>query len=274
MLIELVRAPFALVADAISFLVSGLLLALVQTDSPPVDAPPAGPRIRSLGREVVAGTRYVFHQPHLRAVALATTTANFFRSGLIAVLLVYLVREGGASAGEIGAAFAVGNVGFVGAAVIAPGVARRFGIGRTILAAVSVFGPAAVLVAAVPARLAVYATGVMILVDSFGIGLHGVNQVSLRQAVTPERLRGRMTATVRFLNVGTMPLGMMLGGALGGVIGLRPAIWVCTGGLFLAAVPYASSSIWRLVELPGPTEEASTVDALIAVGVPSPLAED
>jgi hypothetical protein len=71
------------------------------------------------------------------------------------------------------------------------------------------------LVAVAPLQLAVAAAGAMVLVDSFGIGLHGVNQVSVRQAVTPERLRGRMIATVRFLNFGTMPLGTMLGGALG-----------------------------------------------------------
>ena len=95
----------------------------------------------------------------------------------------------------------------------------------------------------------------MILVDSFGIGLHGVNQVSLRQAVTPERLRGRMTATIRFLNIGTMPLGMLLGGALGSFVGLRPAIWICAAGLFLAALRYGLSSTRRLIELPAPSDE-------------------
>lgn len=273
LLIELVRAPFALGADAISFVLSGLLLGLIRTPSLPVDAPAAGPRIRSLGREMLAGTRYVFRQPYLRAVALTTTTANFFRSGLIAVLLVYLVREGGASAGLIGAAFAIGNIGFVAAALIAPRVARRFGVGPTIFAAVSVFGPAAVLVAAVPPRMAVYATGAMILVDSFGIGLHGVNQVSLRQAVTPEKLRGRMTATVRFLNIGTMPLGMMLGGALGSAIGLRPAIWACTAGLFLATLPYGLSSTRRLIELPPPSDE-KPIEGAVALATAAPLLND
>jgi MFS family permease len=95
----------------------------------------------------------------------------------------------------------------------------------------------------------------MVLVDSFGIGLHGVNQVSVRQAVTPERLRGRMIATLRFLNFETIPLGTMLGGVLGSLVGLRPAIWVGTAGLFLAALPYALSSTHRLIELPRPPGE-------------------
>lgn len=122
------------------------------------------------------------------------------------------------------------------------------------MVAVSAFGPAALLVAATPATVAVAAAGAMVLVDSFGIGLHGVNQVSVRQAVTPERLRARMLATLSFLMFGTMPLGTLLGGALGSLIGLRPAIWVATAGLFLAALPYALSSTRRLIQLPAPAE--------------------
>jgi MFS family permease len=117
-------------------------------------------------------------------------------------------------------------------------------------AAVSLFGPAALLVALSPTQLAIPATACMILVDGFGIGLHGVNQVSLRQAATPERLRGRMTATLRFLNFGTMPLGTILGGTLASLVGLRPAIWICALGLFLPALPYSLPSTGRLTMLP------------------------
>jgi MFS family permease len=255
LLIEIASAPVALIVDAVSFAASGTLLARLRRADVPVTAPPAGPRIRGLGREIVEGTRFVFAHEHLRTIALTTTTANFFRSSLIAVLLVYLVREADASAGAIGAAFAIGNIGFVAAALLAPRLARRFGVGPVMMVAVSAFGPAALLVAVAPLQLAVAAAGAMVLVDSFGIGLHGVNQVSVRQAVTPERLRGRMIATVRFLNFGTMPLGTMLGGALGSLVGLRPAIWVGTAGLFLAALPYALSSTHRLIELPGPPDE-------------------
>ena len=90
----------------------------------------------------------------------------------------------------------------------------------------------------------------MVLINSFGIGLHGVNQVSLRQAVTPERLRGRVAATFRLGMFGMMPLGTLLGGALGTFVGLRPALWVAAAGMFLAAVPYAVSSTGRLTALP------------------------
>lgn len=256
LLIELASAPAALLADAISFLASGALLARIRREQGSSRAAAPARRVRGLGREILEGTRYVFGHSYLRAIALTTTTANFFRSALIAVLLVYLVREADLSAGAIGAAFALGNIGFVAAALVAPRVARRFGVGRTMVAAVSAFGPAALLVAAAPAEAAIFATGAMVLIDSFGIGLHGVNQVSVRQAVTPERLRGRMMATLRFLMFGTMPLGTMLGGAVGSLVGLRPAIWFATAGLFLAALPYALSSTRKLVDLPAPPDDA------------------
>jgi MFS family permease len=255
LLIEIASAPAALIVDAVSFAASGALLARIRRANVPVTAPPAGPRIRALGREIVEGTRFVFSHEHVRAIALTTTTANLFRSSLLAVLLVYLVREADASAGAIGAAFAIGNIGFVAAALLAPRLAHRFGVGPVMMVAVSAFGPAALLVAVAPPELAVAAAGTMVLGDSFGIGLHGVNQVSIRQAVTPERLRGRMIATLRFLNFGAIPLGTMLGGALGSLVGVSTAIWAGTAGLFLAALPYALSSTHRLIELPRPADE-------------------
>jgi MFS family permease len=255
LLIQAASAPFALLVDAASFAASGALISRIRRAETRITLQSTH-RLRGLGREIVEGTRYVFSHSHLRAIALTTTCANFFRSALVAVLLIYLVRDAHASAAAIGVAFAIGNVGFVTAALFAPRIGRRFGIGPTMLAAVSLFGPAALLVALAPLSAAVYATAAMELLDSFGIGLHGVNQVSLRQAVTPEPMRGRMMATIRFLMFGTMPLGTMLGGGLAGALGLREAIWVSTCGLFLAAVPYAVSSTRRLLELPRPQEPA------------------
>jgi MFS family permease len=248
-LIELVTAPLALVADAVSFLGSALLLARIRHRE--LDPGVARDRPRStLVREVIEGTSFVFREPRVRAVALTALLANLFRSVLLAVLLIYLVREAHAPAAAIGVAFAVGNVGFVVGALTAASLSRRFGVGPTMQAAVALFGPAALIVAIAPADLAVYAVGAMVLLDSLGIGVHGVNQVSLRQAITPEHLRGRMTATVRFLILGAIPLGTMLGGVLGSVLSLRAAIWVGVCGLFLAILPYALSSIHRVISMP------------------------
>jgi MFS family permease len=249
LLIELASAPLALVADAISFVGSAVLLWRIRHREPASDRSQRGRR-SSLLREVIEGTAYVFREPLLRAVALTALLANLFRSVLVVVLLIYLVRDAHASAGAIGAAFAVGNAGFVIGALVAAALSRRFGVGRTMQAAVALFGPAALIVAVAPADIAVYAVGVMVFIDTLGIGVHGVNQVSLRQAITPEHLRGRMSATVRFLILGAIPLGTLLGGVLGSVLSLRAAIWIGAGGLLLASLPYALSSVHRVISIP------------------------
>jgi MFS family permease len=248
-LVELVTAPLALVADAISFLGSALLLSRIRQPEPGREKDGSAPRL-ALAREVIEGTSYVFREPRVRAVALTALLANLFRSLLLAVLLIYLVRDAHASAGAIGVAFAVGNVGFVLGALIAAPLSRRLGVGPTMQSAVALFGPAAMIVAIAPPDLAVYAVGAMVLLDTLGIGVHGVNQVSLRQAITPEHLRGRMSATVRFLILGAIPLGTMLGGVLGSLFSLRGVIWIGACGLVLACLPYALSSIHRLRSMP------------------------
>jgi hypothetical protein len=146
LLIQAASAPFALLADAASFAASGALISRIRRAETRITLQSTH-RLRGLGREIVEGTRYVFTHSHLRAIALTTTCANFFRSALVAVLLIYLVRDAHASAAAIGVAFAIGNVGFVTAALFAPRIARRFGIGPTMLTAVLLFGPAALLVA-------------------------------------------------------------------------------------------------------------------------------
>jgi MFS family permease len=258
LLVDLLTAPIALAADAISFVASALLLSRIRQREP---ADRETDRSRStFVREIIEGTSYVLREPRVRAVALTALLANLFRSVLLAVLLIYLVREARAPAAAIGVALAIGNVGFVVGALVAAPLSRRLGVGPTMQAAVALFGPAALIIAIAPPGLAVYAVGAMVLLDTFGIGVHSVNQVSLRQAITPEHLRGRMSATVRFLILGAIPLGTMIGGVLGSALGLRTAIWVAVCGLFTAALPYAFSSVHRLISMPSV--------ALVPGGVP------
>lgn len=253
LLIEWATAPIALLADAVSFLVSASFLSRIRRREHATIAHKQP--LSSFAREVAAGIGYVFRQPYLRVIALTALLANLFRSTLLTVLLIYLVREAHESPSAIGLAFALGNIGFLTGAATAAGLSRRFGVGRTMHGAVASFGPAALIVAVAPTQLALYAIGTMILIDSFGVVVHGVNQISLRQAITPEHLRGRMTATIRFLIFGAIPLGTTMGGILGSTLGVRQAIWTATVGLFVAALPYTFSPIRRLISIPG-TDEA------------------
>jgi MFS family permease len=112
------------------------------------------------------------------------------------------------------------------------------------------------LVAVAPRELAVPFVAASGFIGGLGGAIYNINQVSLRQAITPERLQGRMNATMRFIVWGTIPIGSILGGFLGGAIGLLPTIWIgAVGGLF-AFLPVLLSPVRAIGEMPAPLEEA------------------
>lgn len=84
--------------------------------------------------------------------------------------------------------------------------------------------------------------------------VYNINQVSLRQAITPARLQGRMNATVRFMVWGTMPIGSLLGGTLGQWLGLRPAILLAAAGSASAFIWLIASPVRTLRVQPPPVE--------------------
>jgi MFS family permease len=90
---------------------------------------------------------------------------------------------------------------------------------------------------------------------AFGVVLYNVTQVSMRQAITPERLQGRMNSVMRFIVWGVMPLGTLLGGSLGTIFELRTAIWAGAIGVALAWVPLLLGPIWSLREVPDVGDE-------------------
>jgi MFS family permease len=256
-LVEVLTAPVAIAVDAVSYLGSALFVSRIRRPEPDVPAPPAEdrPRMRS---QIMEGLRYVLGHPLLRPIAACTALSNLFSAMATAILILFAVRELGLTAGAIGVALAIGNVGFLVGAFAAERIAGRVGIGRAIVGSSVLFG-----LAGFAYPLATSATAVVLLVAGgllFGFGgvVYNVNQVSLRQAITPGRMQGRMNATMRFVVWGTLPIGALAGGALGGAIGLRPTLWIAAAGGFLAFVPPLFSPVRSLVSIPeGEEEEAA-----------------
>ncbi len=281
-LIEILKAPVAILADAISFLGSAIFVFLIRKPEPPVErhsTDGSKPKMRS---EILVGLRYVWRHPLLRPIAFCTATSNFFGYIAQAVLLIFVVRQLGLSAGEVGLAFSIGNIGFLLGAFVSGRVARIVGLGRTIVGSAMTFG-----LAFLPVPLATSDSIFPILVLTMLIGgfanvLYNVNQVSLRQSITAERMQGRMNATMRFMVWGTIPLGSFVGGVLGGVIGLRPTLWVAAIGTLLAFVPPFLSPVRKLERIPDmPSKEPGVAEALATTGdglvepveVPRPVSE-
>ncbi len=253
-LVGALTAPVAILADALSYVVSALLLARIRHPDRSVAGRETAPRA-SMWRELREGLSFVFRQPLLRILVLVTGAVNFFWNIGLGVLIVYLVRELGLSPAMLGLVIAVGEVGAIGGAVVSGRVARRFGVGRTIVwtALLTNIGILAVPLAPTSRPEPVLMVG-FLLGALFG-NIFNVNQLSLRQAITPERLQGRMNSVVRFMYWGPQPVGMVIGGALGSVVGLRETLFFAAGGAALAMVPLVLNPIRRLDAVPEPPDD-------------------
>jgi MFS family permease len=220
-LIQLVNAARAIAVDAAGFLVSALaLLSIRKRESTPERASEP-----DFFREMKEGAHVVLGSPVLRSIAACTATANLGSNLATVVLLIFAYRNLQLSPGLVGVIFSVGSVGVLFGAWGAASASKRIGLGRTIV--LSSAGGVGLL--AVP--LALYASPVIVLaLSQFVIGalvaVYNINQVSLRQAITEDRLQGRMNATMRTIVWGTIPVGAFLGGVLGESIGIVMAIIV------------------------------------------------
>jgi MFS family permease len=247
-LIGVLGAPFAVLLDAVSFLLSGWLIARVRvTEPPPARATRAG-----VWTEIRAGLHVVRVQPLLHALIAASATTVFFGRMFNAVYVLYMTRDLGLGPFGVGMVLATGGLGSLAGAMVARPLTRRFGPGPMLVISQLAFGLTGLLV-----PLAVLVPGIalaMVVGSEFGqwmaVIVYYVNNVSVRQAVTPDRLQGRVNATMRFFAGGLMPIGALVGGALGSVIGLPWTLVVAELGTLLGFVWLLLSPIRRLRELP------------------------
>jgi len=230
-LIQVLTAPFAIAIDAVTFLASALMLRRLRV---PNDIVPSVPR-RSMGAEIREGLALVWNNATLRSLALVAAAWQVLHHMQVAVLILFATRDLGLSAGAIGLAYMAGGLGCVLAASSAERLSQRFGVGAGIVYGLmlTAFGWQAFGLIHGTGSVATLLLGVGMLLFDFGAVLYAINYLALRQALTPDRLLGRMTATMRFLTVAAAPLGSLAGGALATGIGLRHTLWV-VGSLGLA----------------------------------------
>jgi MFS family permease len=232
-LVQLVTAPIAIAADALSYLVSALFLGLIRAPEP---VPRPVEQQRSIWREAIEGVRLVVGHPLLRPLAGCVGMVSLFNSVLETVVILYLTRELGIGPGLLGLIFASGSVGFVVGALLPERAAQRFGLGPAIIGGLLIAALGDLLVPLAGGPVVVVVVILIVAEFFFGLGLtiYEVGQASLRQAVTPDHLQGRMNATMQVVALGTVPLGGLLGGALGEIIGLRMTLIVAALGEMLA----------------------------------------
>jgi MFS family permease len=260
-LIGLVGAPFAIIADALSYLASALFVLSIERSEPHPEAErrAAGLAREPLRRQIAEGLRFVLHNPYLRAIAGATSSSNLFSTMVYAIIPIYLYRELGLSAATVGVIFGIGALGALAGAVVANQIGARLGLGRTIIGSIALGGPAMLLVPLAPHDAPVAWLVVAVAVGSFGSVVYNVNQVSYRQAISPTAIQGRMNATMRFLVWGTIPIGAILGGLVATVVGVHNAIWIGAFGSCLPFLFVLLSPVRSLRTMPEPLAEPQSV---------------
>lgn len=270
-LIALAGAPYAVLVDACSFVVSGGFTAAIRKRE---DPPPSTERRRLLV-ELWEGLRYVTHHRLLFPQALATGSSNFATNIVFSVYFVWAYRYLGLTPAVMGIVGAIAATGWLIGSASADWLRRRLGVNGATILGMSLGAPAALLIPLAPAGHAAIPFLVLAgMILGFGAVVYNIQQVSLRQAITPERLQGRMNASMRFFVWGTMPLGSLVGGALATAFGVRTALFVGAGLGFLSILPVVLSPLRTLREFPEPDEVPLLHEAGLVTELGGPAAVD
>ena len=254
-LVQVLTAPFALVADALTYVVSAGYLARIKA----VEPPPA-PVVKG---HLTEGMRWVLREPSMRALFSASGTVQFFNYMFHTLFVLYATAELGIGAGLLGLILGAGAVGGLIGAACSGAVVRRIGIGASIVVGFLGFTLPLLLIplADGPLPLVVAVLFVAEFLSCVAVMIVDIAAGSFQMAVIPDAVRARVMGAYRTLNHGFRPLGALAGGLLGSAIGLRPTLWIATGGAVLAVLWLLPSPLSRMRELPEKEEESAPVGA-------------
>jgi predicted MFS family arabinose efflux permease len=231
-LVAWLGAPLSVLVDAVSYLVSGLIIGTIRADEPA----PVGRRER-IWPQIGEGLAWVYRHPKLGPLSWTTHVWFVFGSMVSTVFVLFALRDADIGAFGLGVAYACAGVGGVLGTALSDLAERRLGAGPAVVTA-QLLLPFAYL----PIVLAGHGPGALVLIGAgqflfwIDIGFGSPIELTYRQVVTPDHLLGRASATIRSLNWGMNALGAPLGGVLADAIGYRSALWVGMAGFLLTAV--------------------------------------
>ena len=246
-LVQLLTAPIAILLDALSFLVSALTVWLVRKPEPQVVPTP---RLH-VWEELTAGMRAMAQSPIRRALAGHSGTAGFFGGFFASLYVLYAISDLHLSPALLGAVIALGGVGNVIGAAIAPRLMRRAGIGAALIGSLVIMGAASLMIPLAHGSV-VTATAFLMLAQVGDVcwPVFNVCELSLRQAITPGEVLGRVNAAMQMLNRGLLPIGSLGAGILGEMIGVRATLAVGAAGLLLSSLWLVLSPIRTMLDYP------------------------
>jgi MFS family permease len=230
-LLTFLKAPLMLFLDAFSFLVSAIALWFIKDRELPK---PKQDR-RPLRSEIEEGLKFVWNQKLIRVISFTTASSNLFGTIVGTMFALYFFREDnlGFSTGAFGVLASVGSIGGLLGATVTPKLIKIFGEGPLVVISAVSSGCTQLLIPMswyVNRELSLIFLGAQFFFTAFFALTYNITQVTARQRICPEHLLGRMNASIRFLVWGCMPVGALISGALGSVIGVLNTIWV--GAIF------------------------------------------
>lgn len=203
----------------------------------------------SVIKDIREGLRVVLRDTKLRSIAACTAIANLASSAWGAILYKYFLQNLKMSVPEIGVIFAIGGAGSILGALTAMRATNRLGVGRIIVLGMLLYGVTVSPYFATP-DTAFYLVSASLFVSYFGTLWYNILQVSYRQSLVPAEIQGRMNATMRTIVWGTMPVGGLLGGVLGEVVGVHETIGLMTALGALAFLFVLLSPVRQIKEVP------------------------
>jgi MFS family permease len=232
-LVQLLSAPFAILFDSISFLFSACCVGLIRKPEPHLTTLEEK---KSIFSDIIEGLRLVLKNPLLRSLAVSAGIFSLFGNFIGALYALYVIRQIGAPPIFLGLLVASGGLSALLGAFMAERVVLRFGLGKTVGIGLFMYGATGLLIPLAGGSVT-FALILLFLSQFLGdasISIYFIAEVSLRQSLVPSNLLGRTNASMQFLSQGVAPLGALLAGILGGMIGLRLTIFIGVLGVMLA----------------------------------------
>ena len=253
--VDIIGAPLAIAANSVSFVGSAIFLLRVKKQELVDKARAHGPVLT----EIKEGLNIVFSNKMLRSIAGCTATGNLFGSMTYALLMLFMEDSLQMSPTWIGLVFAVGAAGAVVGATTSYRIVSAIGLGKAVVISAYLSGLVFMLMVLAQPSNAILVLMPIQFAGGYLMIVYNVNQISLRQSITPGHLQGKMNATMRFLVWGVFPIGGILGGILGEAFGLRTTILISGVGVTLSYLWVHLSPVAKVVSLQseGPDETAS-----------------
>jgi MFS family permease len=233
-LVSLFSASMVTLLNAATYLWSGWFIRGITRPEPE----PAADEVKHhFRKEIMDGFRVLVASPILKATTTTSVLISLTGNMFLAVYVLYMTDDLGLSSTGVGLVYASGGVGALIGTTVSGWLVRRIGVGGTIVwgaVACGAFGATVPMAVLIPQ----YALPLIVFAEFFQwmlLTVHDVNRIALRQALTPNRLQGRIAAATNALYGGAQTAGLLLGGVIGDLAGVRAALIVGIVGMFVAS---------------------------------------